>query len=103
MCHLLHKLPDKTIQTRSRLENSLGELTQNFIVLIRETKDHIVDLNDAAVQLRVQKRRIYDITNVLEGIGLIEKTIKNKIKWVGADIDSLKMFQRAEKEIVSKL
>lgn len=28
-----------------------------------------------------QKRRIYDITNVLEGIGLIEKESKNSIKW----------------------
>ena len=28
-----------------------------------------------------QKRRIYDITNVLEGIGLIEKQSKNTIKW----------------------
>jgi hypothetical protein len=30
--------------------------------------------------LEVQKRRIYDITNVLEGIGLIEKTFKNTIR-----------------------
>lgn len=28
-----------------------------------------------------QKRRIYDITNVLEGIGLIEKRSKNIIQW----------------------
>lgn len=28
-----------------------------------------------------QKRRIYDITNVLEGIGLIEKESKNSIRW----------------------
>lgn len=30
---------------------------------------------------QVQKRRIYDITNVLEGIGLIEKNLKNRIQW----------------------
>ena len=30
-----------------------------------------------------QKRRIYDITNVLEGIGLIEKRTKNNIQWKG--------------------
>ncbi|XP_010141312.1 PREDICTED: transcription factor E2F4, partial [Buceros rhinoceros silvestris] len=30
-----------------------------------------------------QKRRIYDITNVLEGIGLIEKKSKNSIQWKG--------------------
>lgn len=47
-----------------------------------------VDLNEAAVQLNVQKRRIYDITNVLEGIGLIEKRSKNVIAWK-QDTDSL--------------
>jgi len=42
-------------------------------------------LNIAAETLEVQKRRIYDITNVLEGIGLIEKTLKNRIRWKGLD------------------
>ena len=36
-------------------------------------------------KLAVQKRRIYDITNVLEGIGLIQKYKKNKIRWSGPD------------------
>ena len=40
-------------------------------------------MNDAAVTLSVQKRRIYDITNVLEGIGLIHKASKNCIIWKG--------------------
>lgn len=36
----------------------------------------------AASSLAVkQKRRIYDITNVLEGVGLIEKKNKNIIQW----------------------
>ncbi len=34
--------------------------------------------------MQVQKRRIYDITNVLEGIGLIEKKSKNNIQWKGS-------------------
>ena len=33
------------------------------------------------VLLQVQKRRIYDITNVLEGVGLIEKKSKNNVRW----------------------
>ena len=35
----------------------------------------------------MQKRRIYDITNVLEGINYVEKTFKNTIKWVGGNSD----------------
>ena len=81
--------------TRARIENSLGELTRKFISLIRDSKDNLsVDLNDAATKLDVQKRRIYDITNVLEGIGLIEKTIKNKIKWKAEDINELEIFRK---------
>ena len=75
------------------MENSLGELTRKFIQLIRDSTENLsVDLNEAATRLGVQKRRIYDITNVLEGIGLIEKTIKNKIKWTGGSIDDLEFF-----------
>lgn len=43
----------------------------------------------AADQLQVQKRRMYDITNVLEGIGLIEKSAKNLIKWRGTTAGEL--------------
>jgi transcription factor E2F3 len=45
--------------------------------------------------LRVQKRRIYDITNVLEGIGLIKKGGKNYIKWNGADAISKQSTKRS--------
>ena len=38
----------------------------------------VIDLNSAAESLGVAKRRIYDITNVLEGIAMIEKNSKNK-------------------------
>ena len=43
-----------------------------------------MDLNNTAKILDVAKRRIYDITNVLEGIGLLEKCSKNTIKWKGS-------------------
>jgi len=35
----------------------------------------------AATALGVPKRRIYDITNVMEGCGMIEKCGKNAIAW----------------------
>ncbi|XP_072024419.1 transcription factor E2F5-like [Amphiura filiformis] len=69
----------------SRHEKSLGLLTSRFVTLLQEAKDGVLDLKVAADQLAVrQKRRIYDITNVLEGIGLIEKKSKNSIQWKGA-------------------
>ncbi|KAG4113438.1 hypothetical protein ERO13_D13G223800v2 [Gossypium hirsutum] len=64
-----------------RYDSSLGLLTKKFINLIKQAEDGILDLNKAAGTLEVQTRRIYDITNVLEGIGLIEKKLKNRIQW----------------------
>ena len=40
-----------------------------------------ININDLVNDLRVMKRRIYDITNVLQGIGYIEKKGKNEISW----------------------
>jgi len=71
-----------------RYDSSLGLLTKKFLNLLKGAPGGIVDLNNAAETLEVQKRRIYDITNVLEGIGLIEKKLKNNIRWKGID-DSL--------------
>lgn len=64
-----------------RYDSSLGLLTTKFVTLLKESSDGTLDLNIAADALHVQKRRIYDITNVLEGIGIIEKKSKNNIKW----------------------
>ncbi|KAL0484661.1 transcription factor E2FA [Acrasis kona] len=69
-----------------RDDSSLRRLTKEFVKLIAEAEDGVLDLNHAAEVLHVQKRRIYDITNVLEGIGLIEKKSKNNIQWKGAGI-----------------
>lgn len=69
----------------SRFEKSLGLLTTRFVSLLQESDAGVLDLKVAADTLNVrQKRRIYDITNVLEGIGLIEKRNKNCIVWKGA-------------------
>lgn len=55
----------------------------------------IVDLNDAADEMGVKKRRIYDVTNVLEGIGLIHKTSKNHMGWSHefGNINDIVLFQ----------
>jgi len=61
----------KTCKMRCRQENSLGEITKSFTKLIKSQKDKILNINDVVKRLKVKKRRIYDITNVLEGKKLI--------------------------------
>ncbi|XP_026764731.1 transcription factor E2F2 isoform X2 [Galleria mellonella] len=71
----------KKYTERSRFDTSLGLLTKKFVALLKSSPNGVLDLNIAAEQLSVQKRRIYDITNVLEGIGILEKRSKNNIQW----------------------
>ncbi|KAG0198247.1 E2F transcription factor 3 [Mortierella sp. GBA30] len=69
-----------TPKDSSRSERSLGMLTKLFINQLKQ-ENGTLDLNKTADKLGVQKRRIYDITNVLEGIDLIEKFKKNNVRW----------------------
>lgn len=81
-------------QKTCRYDSSLGLLTKKFVQLIQSAPEGVLDLNQAATSLNVQKRRIYDITNVLEGIGLIEKRSKNNIQWKGTGVNSGANFEK---------
>ena len=54
-------------QKRQRQENSLDELTKEFIDYVLKSTSKDIFINDLVKKLKVKKRRIYDITNVLEG------------------------------------
>ncbi|CAH1235695.1 unnamed protein product [Diabrotica balteata] len=80
------KKPRKQIPAKkyTRYDTSLSLLTKKFSDLLERSPNGVVDLNKASLELKVQKRRIYDITNVLEGIGILEKKSKNNIQWKGS-------------------
>ncbi|CAJ0575680.1 unnamed protein product, partial [Mesorhabditis spiculigera] len=61
----------------SRAESSLLVLTNKFLELLCNNEK--VNLNDACDYLGVPKRRLYDITNVLDGVDMITKAGKNEI------------------------
>ncbi|XP_048354379.1 transcription factor E2F1 [Sphaerodactylus townsendi] len=86
---------------KSRYETSLNLTTKRFLELLSRSPDGVVDLNWAAEVLKVQKRRIYDITNVLEGIQLITKKSKNHIQWLGSGsaVGSISRSQGLVKEL----
>jgi hypothetical protein len=52
---------------KNRQINSLEELTKKFLKAVSETKDDKINLNSIMKKIKTKKRRIYDITNVLEG------------------------------------
>ena len=81
---------------KSRQMNSLDELTQKFMRYVynsaRDKKSDLINLNTVMKNIKAKKRRIYDITNCLEGkeksiyiiykfigIGIINKFAKNQI------------------------
>ncbi len=61
---------------------SLGVLTQRFLHLLLAAPDRSVDIRQVTIDLQTRRRRVYDITNVLEGINLLERESKNKFKWM---------------------
>uniref|UniRef100_A0A3B3C2X0 E2F/DP family winged-helix DNA-binding domain-containing protein n=1 Tax=Oryzias melastigma TaxID=30732 RepID=A0A3B3C2X0_ORYME len=67
---------------RSRYDSSLGLLTSKFADMLRHSPDGILELNVVCQKLGAPKRRVYDITNVLEGIRLIRKKSKNHVQWL---------------------
>ena len=78
---------------RSRFENTLGVSAKKFIELLRSSKTNLrVNISEASKALKIQKRIIYDIINVLEGIGIVERTQKNEVKWKDGNIDDLQLF-----------
>lgn len=93
----------KSPAEKTRYDTSLGLLTKKFVELLGQSSDGVLDLNQAAEALSVQKRRLYDITNVLEGIHLIKKKSKNNIQWMGCSLSEsggeLNQRQKLTKEV----
>lgn len=77
----------KSVKTNRYFKRSpLGQLTRRFAAIIGCPRK-VFDLNAVAEKLGVPKRRLYDITNVLQGIMLLEKSSKNFMRWLGPPVN----------------
>nr|XP_046229546.1 transcription factor E2F1-like [Scatophagus argus] len=81
---LLQKKDSVQSKKFSRMDVSLGLLTRRFLELLLESPGGSLDLRQVATSLQTRRRRVYDITNVLYGIRLIEKESTNRIRWIGS-------------------
>ena len=56
-----------------------------------------IDIQDVADVLNVKIRRMYDVTNVLEGCNMIKKIAPRKYGWKTGNIDDLQIIKDYEK------
>ncbi|KAL1371672.1 hypothetical protein HN51_001921 [Arachis hypogaea] len=68
---------------QSRKQKALGLLCTNFLSLYNRHDVQFIGLDDAAARLGVERRRIYDIVNILESIGVLARKAKNQYTWKG--------------------
>nr|XP_003405266.1 transcription factor E2F7 [Loxodonta africana] len=91
-------------QRPSRKQKSLGLLCQKFLARYPSyplsTEKTTISLDEVAVSLGVERRRIYDIVNVLESLQLVSRVAKNQYGWHGRHSlpKTLKNLQRLGEE-----
>eukprot|EP00073_Rattus_norvegicus_P019654 XP_006229325.1 PREDICTED: transcription factor E2F8 isoform X1 [Rattus norvegicus] len=85
----LHEPQAKTNEKSqpSRKEKSLGLLCHKFLARYPKYPNPAVNndicLDEVAEELNVERRRIYDIVNVLESLHMVSRLAKNRYTWHG--------------------
>ncbi|XP_060936331.1 transcription factor E2F7 [Limanda limanda] len=78
---------DEAEKKPSRKQKSLGLLCQKFLALYPDypppDSPIWISLDEVATSLGVERRRIYDIVNVLESLTIVGRIAKNSYTWYG--------------------
>lgn len=78
-----------------RGEKSLSELSRRFLAGLWTKENHTINLEVMTKELGIERRRLYDIINILEGLQLIYRVSKSAFLWRGlaATAQSLPKFE----------
>ncbi|XP_032241606.1 transcription factor E2F6 [Nematostella vectensis] len=64
---------------------TLATLTKEFVSLLKASPKRTISVEKAVERLHANKRRVYDIVNILEGAGVVKRTLDKEITWSGGD------------------
>ena len=67
----------------SRKEKSLGQLCNKFFSLYGAETYFLISLDSCTQKLGVERRRLYDIINILECFSAVTRKAKNVYEWKG--------------------
>ncbi|XP_058017232.1 transcription factor E2F8 isoform X1 [Ahaetulla prasina] len=88
----------------SRKEKSLGLLCHKFLARYPSypnfSKSNEICLDEVAEDLNIERRRIYDIMNVLESLHMVSRLAKNRYSWHG--LHNLKKTLQALKKVAEE-
>jgi transcription factor E2F7/8 len=90
----------KIMINHNRKEKSLGELSKKFLMMFGRVEKCVISLETVTQELGVERRRIYDIINILESLGVVFRKGKNNYQWNGLSSINQTIL-RIEKEISS--
>lgn len=61
----------------------MATLTQKFITKFEGNSPNIIVLDKVTEELQVERRRLYDIINIMESLNVVSKNKKNIYEWKG--------------------
>jgi transcription factor E2F7/8 len=87
----------------NRKDKSLMELTRKFINKFEGAPSTTLMLDRVTSELGVERRRIYDIINIMESLGVVNKIKKNVYQWKGlrCALDTIETYAKGSPTIPS--
>ena len=84
-----------------RADKSLGLLCERFVNHYKDSHGVEIAVDDAATDLGVERRRIYDIINILEALRVVRRICKNTYTWHGSEVLPL-IFASMQQDAIVK-